>query len=81
MKTLKTLKTLKGEFLANKNNAAMYFNAGGMNYLANELLRENSKILVEMKKIFIAQGKITGRDDDYALVQVENQIIYDFANL
>jgi hypothetical protein len=77
---MKNLETLKCEFLSNKNNSAMYFNAGGMNYLANELLRENSKILVKMKEIFIAEGKITGRDDDYALAQIENQIVYDFAN-
>jgi hypothetical protein len=43
-------------------------------------LRENSKILVKIKQVFIKNGKITGRGDDYALSQIENQIVYDFAN-
>jgi hypothetical protein len=73
------INTLKKEFLLNKINADLYFNAGGMNYLANELLRENSKILVKIKQVFVKNGKITGRDDDYALSQIENQIVYDFA--
>jgi len=76
----KEINALKKEFLSNKINADLYFNAGGMNYLANELLRENSKIFVKIKQVFVKNGKITGRDDDYALSQIENQIVYDFAN-
>jgi hypothetical protein len=47
--------------------------------LCRHLAEENVKVLKEIKKILISEGAITGRDDDYALVLIENEIVYNIA--
>lgn len=78
---MKKIEELKKEFKSNKDNAELYDNAGGMTYLANELRRQNSKILKEIKSEMIRAGKITGRTDQHDIVIIENEIVYQFAIL